>query len=315
MCPNLCAYALITIMKKSIHFVLALLFVLFCYKGKAAEVPFEGTIMVKTFSSQSKHYQKLFPFFYSGVDTCEITIKGDMVHEYFRCNQIHKIIIGNRIIYYSDLTQTGFDIPYALATGKSTRYDMNEKRTFAGMECSVIKTTILQQTGITELTGWVTDNTHNVSNKAIRTILSSFTGNYDHHYNGQLCLKSAISFSTTGQGKALVGNLEQFHSFEVISIERHEVANDEFSVPAYIKIENLEQNPMAISLLESTFDAITPKELKESGFTKEMLVDLYIYTTNEQDLLQKHHKKIKKQKKTAKNQDIVTFDIDEEWNY
>ena len=302
-------------MKKSILIALAFLFVLFCNTAKAADAPFEGTVLVKTFTSFSKHYHTMYPHFYEGVDTCEITIKGDMIHEYFRCNQTHKIFRGGRITYYSDLTKTGFDIPFPGIVTKRTVYNTNEKRTYAGMECSVVKTTILQPTNSIEVTGWVTDNIYNISPDALQTVLSSFTCNLNHHYDGKMCLKSTVSSSMLAMAKAMVGSLDQFLSFEVIDIEQHEVENNKFDTPSSIKIKNLTQSSLSISVIESTFDAVTPKELIDAGFTKQMMVDLFIYITNEQDLLAKHKKKLKRQQKEAKNQEIVTFDIDEEWNY
>ena len=302
-------------MKKIINIGAALLLILFSFHIEAAEVPqFEGTVLVKTFASQSKRFLQVYPYYYSGVDTCEITIKGDMIHEYFHCNQVHKIIRDGRIIYYSDLTKTGFDIPFALMSASKTTYNTNELRTYAGMECTVEKTSVLNPYGITEITGWVTDNVYNISEDAIRYILSSFTTNFKHDYNGRMCLKSTLSFSLTGMGKAIIGSVGHFLSYEVIGFERHEVAENTFAAPASIKIKNIPQSSLNISLLEASYE-LMDKSIKEAGTTKQDLVDTYIFSTNEKDLLTKHKSKLKKQQKKAQDQDIVTFDIDDEWNY
>ncbi len=233
---------------------------------------FDGVINLKVLESYSSKFVKATPYLYSGADTCEVYIKGDMIHLFYKKNGIHKIIRDGRIYFYSDVSKKGFDIPACQNGKEGVREEITTdvKRMFGDDETTMVKHTAVYHAYVLEQESWVLSNKYQISPVALHNLYTFVFSQIclDFKDPQSFCMKSASKVlmssrtaknlnvaagiignaSVAGKDKSQAENAAtneyaQSHSFEVISIKPATINDEVFAVPADVETQTIEGNP------------------------------------------------------------------------
>jgi len=233
---------------------------------------FEGVMNLKVLESYSSKLVKMAPYLYSGADTCEVRIKGDMIHMSYKKNGLHKIIKNERIYFYSDVTKKGFDTPVCPNGKEGAREQIptDAKRMFGEDEAILVKHIAVYHAYTLEQESWLIGNKYNISPIALhnlytfmfsqicldfadpqsfcmkstsRVLISSRSERYAKFATGMIGNSSVAGNDKSQAENAATDEYSQSHSFEVVSITPESVVDEAFAIPADVEFQSIEGNP------------------------------------------------------------------------
>lgn len=237
-----------------------------------AQEQFEGTILMKVMTSYSSKITKAAPYLQSFGDTCEVTVKGDDLHLFYKTVGMHKIVKDGRIYCWNDNTHKGFTMPiFSTHTENGQWIETNATKDVIGVPAHLYKKVQVSPQVTTEEEGWMAvEKPYAFSQTALQNLSAVLFANYlfPMDFSDLFCLKYTSRMlagerfergtnlvASTGVSNSIAGNdmsqaqhgatneVGASFTYQIFSIDPHQISGQVYNIPEDVTFTIQENAP------------------------------------------------------------------------